>query len=51
MKIYIIMSRDHGFIAATEDEATAKVVEENQIRDEEFAGGRPSVWIQETELT
>lgn len=51
MKIYTVLSRDRGdFIYNTTCELTAGDVRDAQERDEEMAGGRPSVYIRETTL-
>ena len=49
-KLYVVVSRDNGFICVTNDSKKAESEKEKQILNEEFSGGRPSVWIQETKL-
>lgn len=49
-KIYIVLSRDTDFIYCTTDPKKAEDAKENQIKDEEMGGGRPSVYIKETIL-
>lgn len=48
--IYVVISRDNGLILCTEDKEKAESTKSQQVRNEEFAGGRPSVWIQETKI-
>lgn len=51
MKIFTVLSRDEGdFIYTTGDKLTAEDVRDAQERDEEMAGGRPSVYIRESIL-
>ena len=50
MTIYVVLSRDTNFLFCTTDKAKAEEAQKKQINEEEFAGGRPSVYIQETIL-
>ncbi len=49
-KLYVVMSRDNGLICVTKDKDTAEYDKHQQTVKEEFSGGRPSVWIEETTL-
>jgi hypothetical protein len=44
--VYIIWSRDYGFIDCVKDGDKADEIKSNQEVSENYAGGRPSVWIQ-----
>ncbi len=49
--IYVVLSRDRSdFIYCTTDWNKADDEKNKQIRDEEMAGGRPSVYIKQTIL-
>ena len=51
MKIFIVLSRDQpDFIFTTADHDKAEAAKKKQQLDEEMGGGRPSVYIKETEL-
>lgn len=51
MKTYVVMSRDRGdFVFVSTDKGKAEKAKNAQIEKEEFAGGRPSVYILETTL-
>lgn len=46
MKIFVVLSRDcSDFIQCTTDEKEAEKIKKEQEREEELAGGRPSVYI------
>lgn len=48
--LYIVRSRDKSdFLFPTYDKREAEIERNKQEKDEEMAGGRPSVWIQEVE--
>lgn len=50
-KLYIVLSRDNErYIYCTHDKQKAESEKEKQILNEEMGGGRPSVWIMETEI-
>lgn len=49
-KVYIVISRENYFIACCDSLQKAEIVKQDQIKLEEFQGGRPSVWIKETEI-
>jgi hypothetical protein len=51
MKIYIVLSRDNSsFIYCTTNKEKADQAKIIQIEKEEMSGGRPSVYIKETNL-
>jgi hypothetical protein len=51
VELYIVVSRDRSdFIFCTTDKVKAENARKEQERDEEFAGGRPSVYIKTTNL-
>lgn len=51
MKLFVVMSRDDSdFIYVTTDPKKADDVRIDQTTYEEMAGGRPSVYIKETNL-
>lgn len=49
-KVYVVLSRDRDYIYCTTDEVKAKKAKKEQERKEEFAGGRPNVYIRTTNL-
>jgi hypothetical protein len=48
--IYVIISRDQGLVGATTNPKKAEELVKEQEKFEEMSGGRPSVYIKETEL-
>ena len=49
-KLYVVLSRDNGLVCVTKDKETAEKERKEQSFKEEFSGGRPSVYITETNL-
>ncbi len=43
--VYVVLSRDTDFIIVTTSRELAENAKIEQIKDEEMAGGRPSVYI------
>jgi len=50
MIIYCVMSREKGLISVWYNEGNAEDARTKQYNQEEFAGGRPSVWVEPKEL-
>lgn len=51
IKIYVVLSRDNSsFIFATPNKEEAEKIMVERIESEEMGGGRPSVYIRETNL-
>lgn len=51
MKVYTVLSRDNSsFIYTTTIKKDAEIVKLKQIEHEEMSGGRPSVYILESNL-
>lgn len=48
--IYIVMSRDRGLCGCRLKKSDAEKLKDDSERDEEMAGGRPSVYIKKSEL-
>lgn len=48
--IYIVMSRDRGLCGCRLKKSDAEKLKDDSEHDEEMAGGRPSVWIEKTEI-
>lgn len=49
--IYVVLSRDDSeFVYITTDQELSVIVKNNKIDEEEYAGGRPSVYILITHL-
>lgn len=48
--IYIVQSRDNGPISAHEDENDAHKRVQEQIKQEEMSGGRPSVYVKQLKV-
>lgn len=48
---YVVLSRDDSrFVFVTQNKESAETARKNQEREEELAGGKPSVYIKETKL-
>lgn len=50
MKVHIVVSREKGICGCKDNQLDAEKLRDSCIRNEEMAGGRPSVWIDEQEI-
>lgn len=50
MSVYIVISRERGIISVWKNPSDAEDARTKQYNQEEFAGGRPSVWVEEKYL-